>query len=143
MQLAPPVATVHPVFHRYSSALMSLPGVTSIGWSKRAPDEVRLNVQTSELALLVDRVLADAVDGAGMTINRNDGGVDVPADSWVRNPTNVLRAMAALPGVVEFRRIFGYTLIADTHERAAWLRELVSSDIDGTPVRVLTEADLP
>lgn len=143
MLLADPISLVNPAYRRYGNAMMALPGVTSVGWWKSMPDAIRVNVQTSELALLADRALADVVDGARIVISANDGGGEVPGDSWVRNPTNVLRAMSGLPGVVGWKYLYGYTLLAEDHERASWLRQVVSSHVDGTPVRVLTRADLP
>jgi len=134
---------VPPQFDQYRSALMSLPGVQSSGWSKMNPDALSINVVNSELAYLVDSVLADTIDGMRIVITATGGMKELPADSWVRNPTNIARVMASLPGVVEFERVFGYTLFAENAERAAWLRKVVSPTINGTPVRVLLRADMP
>jgi hypothetical protein len=142
-----PVAAERPpaafVYRDYASVFMALPGVVSTGWGANRPDEVHLSVQGPELVLLADQALVDAVDGVRLAITDRTAGGVVPDNSWVRNPTNVMRALAALPGVVGWNRFAGYTLLADTHERAAWLRKIVSPTVGGSPLRVLVEADLP
>ena len=140
---ATPVPDMRATFREYTSALFAPPGVVSVGWGINRPDTISLSVQNAELALLADRVLADSIDGVKLLItSRTDTG-EVPADSWVRNRSNVARAMAALPGVVDWLRFGGITLLADSRERVAWLRKVVSADIDGTPVRIMLREDLP
>ncbi len=122
---------------------MALSGVVSTGWGASEPDAVRLSVQGPELAFLADQALADVVDGVRLVITDRTGGGPVADDSWVRNPANVMRALASLPGVVDWNRLGGYMLIAESRERAAWLRKVVSPTLMGTPLRVIAGTDLP
>ena len=137
-----PVPDMRATFRTFSSALSAAPGVTSAGWSISQPDTISMNVQTAELALLADRMFVDAIDGVRLLITSRDTSSVAP-DSWVRNPTNVMRALAALPGVVDWSRFGGYTLLAESRERVDWLRKVVSADVDGTPVRIMLREDLP
>jgi hypothetical protein len=143
MQLAAPIHSANATFDRYADALMSLPGVVSVGWTKAHGDEITLSVQDAELAYLADSVLADTIEGSRIVIESRDGSTDVPADSWVRLSSNVVRAMNALPGVVGWKRFGGYTLLADTHERAEWLKPLLTPTLAGEAVRVMTADELP
>lgn len=133
-----------PILDRYATAFMSLPGVVSVSSTPgQGQAQVLLSVQTSELALLVRQVLADSVDGVRLLVQPRDGGVDVPADSWVRNPTNVLRAMSGMPGVLGWTRLGGVALLTDTAARADWLRPILRDRVGQQALRIMPEAELP
>jgi len=130
------------VFRDYNKALMRMPGVVSVGWQINEPDAIHMTVQTDELRFLLQQAIAPSINGVPV-IFRSPGTVEPPADSWVRIPTNVARAISGLPGINEWYRFNGYTFIVDTKARIDFLRPMLPTEIDGEPVRLVLESQMP
>lgn len=121
------------VYRQHARDLFALPGVRSVGWSKQSPDEVRLSFATEGFRRLADNVLRDAVDGVRLVLSVEAGSpAPVPGgDSWADSPSEMARAIAGLPGVVDATSHHEHgirTFIFSTYEAhvAARLRPLVN-----------------
>lgn len=97
----PPVPA-RAVYDRYLRDLFSLPGTQSVGWSRAAPDELRLQFATDGFRRLADNVLRDAIAGVRLVLSVDPNApAPIPGgDSWADNPTEMARAVTAMPGIV-------------------------------------------
>lgn len=125
------------VYRAYSSDLFAIPGVSSVGWSKSAPDEVRVSFVTDGFRRLADNVLRDAIDGVRLVlVNAESAPPPVPgADPWADNPTEMVRVVRGLPGIVDGSmesehgvRSAGF--LAASKDVAAHLKALVNPSFD-------------
>lgn len=127
---------VRDVWDSYAHAVMRLPGVLSVSWLAKEPTVIRLHVANDELQYLISKVLAPAVNGVTFEPYVTDSHGAPPQGSWVYTPTNVIRTMSMLPGVIDWQRAGGYAMLVDTQERLDWLRPLLAPEIDGAPLRL-------
>lgn len=96
-------STGQQVYRRHSRDLFALPGVQSVGWSRSAPDEIRVRFASDGFRRLGDNVLRDAVEGVRLVLSVDPAApAPVPGgDAWADSPAEMARAVAALPGVAD------------------------------------------
>ncbi len=126
----------------HSKDVFSLMGVTSITWGLKDPTEVRISVHDPVLRVLADNVLRDTVDGARLVFQDSTAAerAALPAsskmlsESWADYPTNMVRAVAGMPGVTQWRWLAGATAIftTATPDDRRRLAHLVNRQLGGT-----------
>mgnify|MGYP006275362597 CR=1 FL=1 len=91
-------------YRLYTRDFASLPGFMGSGWNVSKPDEIRLTFVNSGFSRLADNVLRDSVDGVHLVISAATQSPSPDLDTWADNPSEMARAIAALPGVTGWTR---------------------------------------
>lgn len=91
-------------YRLYTRDFASLPGFQGAGWSIDKPDEIRIQFANSGFARLADNVMRDAIDGVRLVISAAAQSPTPDLDTWADNPSEMARAIAALPGVSGWTR---------------------------------------
>lgn len=99
---APAPVPARAVYDTYFRDLFSLPGAQRIGWSRATPDEVHVQFANDGFRRLADNVLRDVIEGVRLVLTVHpDAAAPVPGgDAWADNPSNMARAVSAMPGIV-------------------------------------------
>lgn len=103
-QLTEAVRAGNDVYREFSRDFAALPGFRMAGWRVDHPDEVRVNFVNSGFARLANNVLRDSINGVRLVITSDSTSQDPAADAWADNPSDMARAVAALPGVTRWGR---------------------------------------
>ncbi len=99
---APAPVPARAVYNTYVRDLFSLPGAQRIGWSRTTPDEIHLQFANDGFRRLADNVLRDVIEGVRLVLSVDpDAPAPVPGgDAWADNPSEMARAVTAMPGIV-------------------------------------------
>jgi len=91
----------------FTEEVFGVMGTIGLGYSLvSAPGEIHIRFANYDLATLGDNALADSVRGLKLVMCAPDGApydMTATAADWVSSPTNVARAIAAMPGVVSYK----------------------------------------
>jgi hypothetical protein len=86
----------------YSAEVFSMLGATALSYSSQDRSQIQLRFSDYDFAKLADSYLKDTVLGARLVMADTQGtpyDMTRAAAGWVSNPSNIARAVAALPGV--------------------------------------------
>jgi hypothetical protein len=134
LSLAPALSTPlggRDVFRTYLRDFGSLPGFSGASWRIEVPDEIRITFVNSGFARLADNVLRDTVEGVRLVTVAASYSPSPDYDTWADNPSEMARAVAALPGVSGWTRelehgIKNYGFELTNKQLAEHLRPLVN-----------------